>query len=377
MCIIIALFAISCTKEHNTNTVKLSSINKKYFVKESVAKYVAENFNFFKVPKANSRNTSNLTVKEIININDVNNIPAYYAINYNDDAGYLILSADFRQEAVIGFGEEGNFIIANIPPQLNQIIKDETSEIEYLRENEVDSIEEFPKDSWSMTTLPPDDVPIEVDPENGNCGDAYEYTKGPLLTTTWDQSGTGNGQPASINSRYNDLCPMLSCGRPPVGCVATAMAQIMYYHKKPTSYNWASMANTYSTPACAQLMRNAGMSVDMDYDCSGSGAYSSDVESALENDFGYASSTNYQTYYSGPMQIEIDAYRPVYVSAGGHAWVCDGYRYFFSGCSGTIWPHMNWGWGGFGNNYCAFNNWQPSGSSSTYNSNRKMVIVRK
>jgi hypothetical protein len=119
------------------------------------------------------------------------------------------------------------------------------------------------------------------------------------------------------------------------------------------------------------------MSVDMDYDCSGSGAYSSDVESALENDFGYASSTNYQTYYSGPMQIEIDAYRPVYVSAGGHAWVCDGYRYFFSGCSGTIWPHMNWGWGGFGNNYCAFNNWQPSGSSSTYNSNRKMVIVRK
>ncbi len=371
MYIIIVLSAISCTKEDKMSTVKQSAINKKYYVKECTARYIAENFNFFIVPKSNSRITNNLTIKDITSINDSNNIPAYYIINYNDNAGYLILSADFRQEAVLGFGEQGEALLTNIPPQLNFIIEEQTSEIEYLRENEVDSIETVPNDSWSMLPLPPDDIPQIVDPINGNCGSSYEVTKGPLLATSWGQTRGGF-------IPYNYLCPTPSgcMDKAPTGCVATAMAQIMYYHKWPSSYIWTQMqTGDNSTVECAKLMRDVGMSVNMSYGCSSSGAYSSIVEAALEYHFGYASSTNYETYYSGPMQVEIDGYRPIFLSAGGHAWVCDGYRYFFSGCSGSIWPHMNWGWNGFYDNYYGFNNWNPGGM--TYNNNRKMIKVRK
>mgnify|MGYP002624507739 CR=1 FL=1 len=42
----------------------------------------------------------------------------------------------------------------------------------------------------------------------------------PLLTSQWDQ-----------NAPYNLQCPMDGASRSVTGCVATAMAQLMYYHK--------------------------------------------------------------------------------------------------------------------------------------------------
>jgi hypothetical protein len=367
---ILFILIVSCSEKDNLDYNKLSKINNKYFVKKETAIYIAEHFNFFTSNNPNSKNSTNLSIKNITSINDNNKNPAYYIINYNNDAGYLVLSADYRQEAILGFGENGNFLTSNIPPQLNYIIEEQTSEIEFIRENEVDSIEQVPEDSWSMFTLPPEDQPIPIDPEcEGQY--SYEYTKGPLLTTQWGQNGGGTVP-------YNNFCPIPNgCSyKAPTGCVATAMSQIMYYHKWPNTYDWTQMQNGNTSSAeCARLMRDAGISVNMNYDCYSSGAYSKDVEKALENDFGYSTSTSYETYYSGPMQTEIDSYRPVYLSAGGHAWVCDGYRYYFSGCTGSIWPHMNWGWNGAYNDYFGFNNWNPS--SYSFNSNRKMVKVRK
>jgi len=55
----------------------------------------------------------------------------------------------------------------------------------------------------------------------------------PLLTTKWDQS-----------EPYNLLCPEKDGDRTVTGCVATAMAQVMNYHKWPSkgqgiaSYDW-------------------------------------------------------------------------------------------------------------------------------------------
>lgn len=377
MYIIIALFAISCTKEKHTDSVNDSAINKKYFVKESTAKYVAENFHFY-TTNTNSRINSNRTVKDITEINGTNNIPAYYIINYNDNLGYLLLSADYRQEAILGFNEEGNFTISETPIQLEEIILEETSETNYLRENEVDSIETQPRNTWETITLPPDDNPIgPVEPGGGNCT-SYDYTKGPLLTTLWGQNG---GWTPVFQSNYNDQAPLLSCGRALTGCVATAMAQIMYYHRWPTSYNWTLMQQgNISTPECARLMRNAGNSVSMDYGCSSSGARSEDVPNALRNTFGYSSNTsNCISYSAGTVQNEINAFRPVYLRGrgadGGHAWVCDGYRFMSSGCLGTTLLLMNWGWNGSANGFYNSSNWNPSGM--TFNSDRGMILVRK
>jgi len=70
------------------------------------------------------------------------------------------------------------------------------------------------------------------------------------------------------------------------------------------------------------------------------------------------------------LRTELDASRPIFyfgtdTSAGGHAWVCDGY-------SGTNYFHMNWGWSGSSNGYFYLTNLNPSGYA--FNNNQGAVI---
>ena len=118
-------------------------------------------------------------------------------------------------------------------------------------------------------------IPTEVDP-------SLPAAVQPMLKTVWGQS-----------EPFNLLCP----NKYPSGCVATAMAQIMYYHKYPTqstgmiisnagiinlsgiTYDYASMLTDYRNGyytteqgnAVATLMRYAGAAVYMNYAAGRSG----------------------------------------------------------------------------------------------------------
>lgn len=173
---------------------------------------------------------------------------------------------------------------------------------------------------------------------------------------------------------FNQYCPEDInglCGKCVTGCVATAMAQIMYYWQHPqfgtsshsyqsnygilsanfenTEYMWANMTDTVTSEntAVATLMYHLGVAVEMDYTASASSA--AVPNSALQNYFSYSQNQEsiYMSDYSTAEWIdilknEIDHLRPVlYVGymdivPEGHAWVCDGYDamdYF----------HFNWG----------------------------------
>lgn len=201
----------------------------------------------------------------------------------------------------------------------------------------------------------------------------------PLIQTRWNQN------PAP----YNSMCPadpQGPGGHVYVGCVATAMAQIMNYWKYPTqgqgshsyycpgygtisanfgttTYDWDNMLNSYNagyTPeqgnAVALLGFHCGVSVDMQYDgVEGSGTQSALVPNAVATYFRYTSAVNIQ--YKGnlaswlnTLKTSLDKGWPMYYSGhaananAGHAFVCDGYDdadYF----------HFNWGWGGSGDNW--------------------------
>lgn len=181
---------------------------------------------------------------------------------------------------------------------------------------------------------------------------------------------------------YNLLCPTLSNGeRAVTGCVATAMAQIMMYHRYPAAgqgrasyewngqtlsadfgkYDWDLMAPKYtgseseaSRQAVATLMRDCGYSVKMDYGPeSGANFYS--TFSVLVEKFSYDKSLIYlprnncdTESWERVLREELDDKRPVLYSGtgngGSHAFVCDGYDdkgYF----------HFNWGWSGSGDGY--------------------------
>jgi hypothetical protein len=171
---------------------------------------------------------------------------------------------------------------------------------------------------------------------------------------------------------------------PPV-CVATAMAQVMYYNRWPeqgqgthtytpygwnqsftvdfsqSRYGWDVMTPKYdssssdeSKNAVAKLMYDCGVSVDMVYG-EQSGADHTLCPSAYVNYFGYDKSIDLRNrlYYSNEewdrvIRAELDAKRVVmaigFTSSGGHAFVFDGYD-----TDGLI--HVNWGWSGMSNGY--------------------------
>ena len=132
----------------------------------------------------------------------------------------------------------------------------------------------------------------------------------PLLgNTAWDQ-----GWP------YNTMCPTIDGQNCLTGCVATAMAQAMYYYKWPqkgkgsisyelngqilstdfskSTYRWNLMTPTYSgnssqgsIDAVALLMKDAGYACKMEYGLYSSGASGHGV--ALTSYFDYDASIGF------------------------------------------------------------------------------------
>ncbi|MFC2165947.1 C10 family peptidase [Acidobacteriota bacterium] len=205
----------------------------------------------------------------------------------------------------------------------------------------------------------------------------------PLLKTKWDQG-----------SPYWNWCPVLWGSRCYVGCVATAMAQIMRYYKWPNqgigsksyywekgnqwlyanfsdSYDWNYMPNTtreISTNreknAVAEISSETGISVEMDYGYDGSSAYIKDVASALKTFFRYSNVVkvvsrrdygNVNNWFE-VLKEQRDFSRPVEFSMrsedSGHAVVMDGY--LISGNSKKV--HINMGWGGSADAYYTLDN---------------------
>lgn len=235
-----------------------------------------------------------------------------------------------------------------------------------------------------------------------------------IMKCKWDQ-----GEP------YNYMTPTLyrldEDRRSATGCVATALAQIIYtlYQKhgvearprgmrryfylngdKRSAYvnanlsaldmNWKAMKNTYSSTtgynsnmAVARLMYACGVVSMMTYAPGESGAYCYDTHDGVNLYFDGVRSV-YTGYglgaYEQMIYDELDAGRPFLVSGnngvGGHAFVADGYD-----SEGRL--HLNMGWSGGGNGYFAiadmngFTNAQtanfivPDANSKLYLSNEK------
>lgn len=370
------VFLVSCSKDSPTNNEIQNNLNE---VPKTTIIEIAQNL-FKNSGSINSRvASSNKTIKDIIEHQTHKNQTAFYVINYNE-GGFVIIAADDRISPILGFGETGSFSLkaSEMPEGVVYWAEEKDNEIQFTIDNKLKQSKDVAllwinvsqslksKTKQINYKVPPDDPTY--------CPDT-SITKGPLLTTNWDQWGNG------FNNLITLVCPYNPGGKAPTGCVATAMAQIMRYFQKPNTYTWANMPANYGTYDTQLLMKNAGLSVNMNYGCDGSGAYSFDVAPALKNVFGYTNAT-YADYNYATVKNQIDLNKPVYLSGGNHAWVCDGYNSatFYQKddngiCTGyavtTLYFNMNWGWGGASNGYFAFNNFNPPGYN--FNSNSKMV----
>lgn len=352
---------------------------------------------------------------KIITIPDRNNSPAMYVITYKP-SGYTIVSATRKESPVLGYSETGKFNFENVPYALAEWFIARAEKIEVLKARKEIKAPADVKDQWNML-YPPKMIPI--DDEVVISAGSVQQQKGPLLQTKWGQG-----------VRYNDLlasknCSNYSNGRPPVGCVATAVAQVMRYHEHPTSYNWSIMPNRlYSWQTAnnnslevAKLMKNIGGAIGMNYSCTGSGAKTSNARNALVSKFGYSSSAKYVNYNVYSIYAELNNSRPVILDGyhtkyktgwwifkktrykDGHAWVVDGYKrtlYKFIHNPGTIYQststksgpfyfHMNWGWNGasmgssnnngwFKYNDFKINGFTLKGTAANFQHKKRMII---
>ncbi|MCD4695333.1 MAG: C10 family peptidase [Bacteroidales bacterium] len=215
------------------------------------------------------------------------------------------------------------------------------------------------KPDW-INLLSNDPLIIIKNKEKGEGKDNYQEGD-ILLSSDWHQ-----GPP------YNDDCPWMNCstsnGRALVGCVATAGAQIMHYWNWPPygsgsgysdTYDWPNMpdAATTSSPqaeinALAELNSEVGIAVGMSYGCSSSGAYTYNMVGVYENHYRYSTecitrsrpSYTAETWFS-MMQVQFNQNRPVQYRIPGHSIVGDGWQII--GSSLKMY-HMNYGWGGTG-----------------------------
>jgi len=307
-----------------------------------------------------------------------NGITTYYVFNYVG-GGFVVVSADDAVIPVLAQSNEGYVDLVLTNPSTAYWFDSYSKEIAHIVAADLDNTET----SAEWERIMDNDI------------DAPTLDVGPLILTNWDQ-----GQ------WYNYYCPVAAGGpggKCWAGCVATTMGVIMKYYSFPpqgvlshsyvhptygqqsanfgaTTYNFASMgtsATSGSYQAIATLLYHAGVSVDMDYQPDGSGAFSDDVPWAMTTYFNYDPSTiaiAYKADYTATdwknlLKSELDASRPLYYSgsgpSGGHAWVCDGYR------TSDDKFHMNWGWSGALNGYYAIG--ALNTTNGTFNSSNAVV----
>ncbi|MBO4658142.1 MAG: C10 family peptidase [Prevotella sp.] len=287
----------------------------------------------------------------------------YYVFNNGSNAGFVIIAGDDCAEDVLGYADSGSFDADNIPENMQAFLDGYAEEISAAR-------------AQGLSAANNGDETVEV----------ARQVVAPLIVTHWNQSDP-----------YNQLCFKPDGVQCVTGCVATALAQVMYYYQWPkeatsvipaytskygdqfdalpaTTFNWAKMKPVYvntgeddeeAEQAVAKLMRYCGQAVRMNYGPNESGGYESDIPNALKNYFGYPGNPTWQRRSGYTTEVwdeliynELRNNRPVLYGAktsggGGHEFICDGY-------DGHGLYHINWGWGGKSDGYFRLQALRPS-----------------
>ena len=216
-----------------------------------------------------------------------------YFFNIPDNQGFIIVSGDDRCKPVLAYSFEGNFMEPQEGTVGSYVMRNMYAYVRKVVEGKAKRhLDFFPrKAEW----------PEKVEP---------------LLPNMWDQKDP-----------FNRFCPLIDTVRCVTGCVATAQAQVMHYHRWPERgtgsltytdrlgcnqeltvdfsthrYDWDNMLYRYDgdftekeANAVALLMSDCGVGCRMRYGTLESGARSIYQAISLYEHFGY--DAGMQTYY--------------------------------------------------------------------------------
>ena len=277
---------------------------------------------------------------------------AYYVYNIGTERGYVMVSGDDLLPEVIAYADAGAFLPDEEQPEhIASFLAQVRASLQYLVERGKPVV--MPRTS-------------QLRPEGVK----------PLL----DRIQWGQDYP------FNMHCPDKNGGKSVVGCVATAISQILRYHQWPdkgvgiceykeddgtehrvdfsqTTYLWRNMPERPNqryepqdvTDALSTLCYHVGVLSHMQYSPAGSGTFTQYPKEGLSQYLKYSKNIqllnrmNYKIAdWMDIIAKELNEGRPVYYAGAsstvGHAFVCDGYRqngYF----------HINFGWNGMADGF--------------------------
>lgn len=294
--------------------------------------------------------------------------PALYVFDNPQGKGFVIISGDDIAQPVLGYSYDNDFPKENLPVHIQGWLESLKTQIKDGRKYGV----EIPPTSHALTRA--------------------GQTVVKLQTAQWGQ-----------DAPFNNKCPFIgwSSTQAPSGCVITATAIVMHYHKWPSYghgtvpgyttatnkinrpsvtlghyYDWEGMPNKYTNGSytieqanqVAQLMSDLGTMLRADYASDGTSAYNGDVafnlpiymdydKSALNRDRYEYTDEEWHTMITNDLNLG----RPVLYGGSnlyaGHAFVLDGYttdRYY----------SVNWGWDGLCNGWFLLDALRPTGSGT-------------
>jgi hypothetical protein len=299
------------------------------------------------------------TMETIVTQRLKNGSPAYYILQASEGEGYVVMAAERAAEPILGYSSTGNFDPTNIPPALQFLLDDYRDQLEFIDSKHLHPTPQITQKWNNLTETSTAENTVIVQP---------------LIKTKW-----GQGQ------YYNSQCPTGGSltANALTGCVATTMAQIMYYWSFPIreqttlatavdndpsdgisgtfttqvggGYHWGNMStqlNQFSTPVevaeVANLMYDCGVAADMNYGFGASGATDYHASHGMHNFFGYEDPYIYlkedfsTSEWLTKLKTNLNAGYPIFYAGdgnGAHAWVVDGY-------DDENKFHMNWGWDG-------------------------------
>ena len=321
-------------------------------------------------------------------------VGTFYVVPLQDaegeECGYVAVSGDTMISPVIAFSDAGEFVASEENPLWLMLSGDIANSTAVVESNASHA-------SSRLLALNASSASSAASAAEGNekqwqrllsrrtsrpllkASEPSDLRVGKLLSSKWNQN----------KSIYGDYCyDYYTPNHYPCGCVATAFAQLLYFHKQPTGsvttrwdysgatdweggtwnlaqgttlgpWKWSDMKDDPTSEtarkAVGQLTWDLGRLCCMNYGPS-SGAQLTSVRRRLAEEISYASSQAY--HKSGGIDIAVlkkavipslEAGLPVlflvYNSSGGHAVVGDGYGY----SGGGFYVHVNMGWGSTGN----------------------------
>ena len=285
--------------------------------------------------------------------------PLFYI--FNAENGFVVISADQRTVPVLAFSDRQLYNDEDVIPPVQMWLDYYAEQIAALQN--IPATEQDVHPNWKKFAQR---APL------------YRTTDEvlPLMKSHWGQG-----------TFYNYYCPRDFSGdngRVVTGCVATAMAQLIYYFRFPetgvgsysyvdenygtqsadygaTTYDYAAMCDepTAINPAISTLMHHCGVGVDMVYGPDGSGMYNHSAARVLRTFFKFSPETEYLFRDSTTLDWDsvivshLNRNIPMYYAGwsnpniNGHGFICDGYQHMDS----SYYYHFNFGWDGSYDSY--------------------------